>query len=913
MVRNGGRPWAVVGRGSELQAAGRWLDAVARGDGPGPLVLHGDAGIGKSTLWQQVGDDAGQIGGLVLSARCGESETTLGYAGLADLLGPVATRWRGSLPEPLSVALAAALMLAPRSLTTAPLAVMRGAQLAFEAAAEGTPFLILSIDDVQWLDAESARAVSYVLRRWTLGPVGLVATWRAGTVEPIGLRALPGVMESLEIGPLDEYSLTQILADRSAHALSGARLRQVLRDSGGNPFYALALANAPVGVDLPAGLDSLCTARIAGARENATAAIDIVAVRGPLPAAALVTQGLGSSVDDAIRSGVLTEIDGAVRFDHPLLARAAYLRLPPGRRIRLHHEAAAAAVSIEERAIHLARATAGPNHTVATLLDNASLAARARNAHDAAGTLAREAVRLTDPADITFLARRLADVAGSWSSCRPEAAAAAADRVLALGVRGVDRARALQAKEDTSNDWEESLRWLGEAKAEPGLEPVLSVNLRAEYAWISGCQRGSDLDAAWEEARSAVDAAAGMPPDVRIGVMGVWCRLSSLRGDPEAKDRFEECLTLDGPDVQPSNGFFVRIPYAWHLAAHGLWADAITQLDAQEEAAIRHGNDAALGLAYQTRARLELTRGDADALDRCLAHLRTSTIDDTLSRTELMVASALAQARRGDPIARETAASVPGINLEDLAFGPGWVTRTVDAIVKVSDGRPELAADEFGSWLDLVADTPIPRPELVPLFPEAVTALTAAGRHSDAAALLDSLNRPGRPDPLASVIEECGRGVIALGKGETARARALLERSRVAAETIDARWLLAHATYSLGQALHRDGRRTEAARSFTVAATHFEAMRAEIWAKRSRQRAAAAVPRPHRPFTLTPAEMNVAKAAATGMSNADIAAALSVTVPTVEVHLTRIYRKLGIRSRASLGGRLQDLEQTTVR
>jgi DNA-binding CsgD family transcriptional regulator len=241
------------------------------------------------------------------------------------------------------------------------------------------------------------------------------------------------------------------------------------------------------------------------------------------------------------------------------------------------------------------------------------------------------------------------------------------------------------------------------------------------------------------------------------------------------------------------------------------------------------------------------------------------------------------------------------------------VTRTVDAIVKVSDGRPELAADEFGSWLDLVADTPIPRPELVPLFPEAVTALTAAGRYSDAAALLDCLNRPGRPDPLASVIEECGRGVIALGRGETARARALLERSRVAAETIDARWLLAHATYSLGQALHRDGRRTEAARSFTVAATHFEAMRAEIWAKRSRQRAAAAVPRPHRPFTLTPAEMNVAKAAATGMSNAEIAAALSVTVPTVEVHLTRIYRKLGIRSRASLGGRLQDLEQATVR
>ena len=207
-----------------------------------------------------------------------------------------------------------------------------------------------------------------------------------------------------------------------------------------------------------------------------------------------------------------------------------------------------------------------------------------------------------------------------------------------------------------------------------------------------------------------------------------------------------------------------------------------------------------------------------------------------------MVASALAQARRGDPTARDTAASVPGINFEDLAFGPGWVTRTVDAIVKVSEGHAELAADEFRSWLDLVADTPIPRPELVPLFPEAVTALAAAGRHSDAATLLDSLNRPGRPDPLASVIEDYGRGVLALGNGETARARSLLERTRVGAEAIDARWLLAQATFSLGQTLHRAGRRSEAAESFTAAAAHFDAMRAKLWAERARRGAEAAVP-----------------------------------------------------------------------
>jgi len=234
------------------------------------------------------------------------------------------------------------------------------------------------------------------------------------------------------------------------------------------------------------------------------------------------------------------------------------------------------------------------------------------------------------------------------------------------------------------------------------------------------------------------------------------------------------------------------------------------------------------------------------------------------------------------------------------------VTRTVDAIVKVSEGHAELAADESRSWLDLVADTPIPRPELVPLFPEAVTALAAAGRHSDAATLLDSLNRPGRPDPLASVIEDYGRGVLALGNGETARPlpsredprRSRSNRRPLAPSSSD---LLTRPDPAPRRPAIRSRRILHRRRR-----THFEAMRAKLWAERARRGAEAAVPRPQQHTTLTPAEKNVAKAAATGMSNADIPAALFVTVPTVEVHLSRIYRKLGIRSRAALGGRLQD-------
>ncbi len=888
-------------------------------------MFCGDPGLGKTTLWQSTVDQVeqldraeaveevgrvkgiGGVGGLVASTRCSELETTLGYAGLADLVGPFEQRWRERLPEHLSSALAVATMLSPRtSAVVEPLAVLRGAQLALEVAAEGQPFLVIGIDDVQWLDPESAQAVSYALRRWTSTPVGLLVTWRAGTAEPVGLNALPGPMEVLEIGPLDNVSLTRLVADRAGHMASAARLDEVVQSSAGNPFYALALAQAPPGVAVPVGLEAMARGRLVKAGTVARGVIDVVAVRGPLPAATLIQAGLGSSLDAAVGSGVLVEIDGQVRFDHPLLSRVAYQQLPPGRRIRLHQEAAAVAASVEERATHLAHTTTGPDLEIAALLDEAAGVAFARYARDAAGALSQHAVRLTDPRDVESLGRRLADVAWSLTESQPDAASSAADQVLQLGLRGPDRARALQVKNETSPTWQESLRWLAEARAEPGLDPILSVNLRAEHAWISGCLRGGNLDEACQEARAAVEDAAGMSPSVRIGVMAVWCWLSSLRGDLETMSRFEEALALDGPDVQPTNRFFVRIPFAGHLAAQGRWADAIAQLDAQVAAANRHGDDVALGMAYASRARLELTRGDADALDRHLALLGTAAARDPMSRTELSVVAALARARRGDPAAPEAAAAAADISLEDLAFGPGWVARTVDALIKVTNGQPELAADEFATWVDLVADGPIPRPELVTLYPEAITALVSAGRGDTAAVLLDALNRPGRPDPLATVIDNYGRALIALGQGDTTAALTHLHTAQTDATAIDARWLNAIAAYAQGQTLHRAGRRSEAAEAFTTSAAHFNSMHATTWGERARRHAHAAVPRPRQENTLTPSETKVVDAAASGMSNAEIAAALFITVATVEAHLTRAYRKLGIRSRAGLAVRLMD-------
>jgi hypothetical protein len=398
--------------------------------------------MGKTTLWRHALHLATSSGGHVLSTRPSEADLALGFGGLADLLTPFADVWMSQIPQHLEDALASALMLVSPAADHDRLAVLRGAQLALEAVAATAGCLAIGIDDVQWLDPASAQAISYMLRRWSGPPIGLVVTWRDGTDEPLGLPSLPGNEWIIEVGPLSAGDIRRLVARRVATGVSGSRLEFLSQVSGGNPFYALELARTAEGVSVPRTLQMAASQRLSAARPASRGAIELAAVVGPSPEDLYVDQRLTASLDAAVEDRILT-VDGLVRFDHPLLAWAAYEQLPPRRRRQLHKAAAGRSGSVEERASHLARATDEPDEVVAALLDEAGRLAVQRNAVEAAARFAEHAARLTAPGDDQSRARRLADVAWYYSDWDEELSAAAADRVLELGLHGPDRGRAL--------------------------------------------------------------------------------------------------------------------------------------------------------------------------------------------------------------------------------------------------------------------------------------------------------------------------------------------------------------------------------------------------------------------------------------------------------------------------------------
>src|SRR5438105_2871658 len=235
---------AIVGRDAELRALEQFLDSVPAA--PGALVLEGEAGIGKTTIWLAALEAAAERSFRVLQARPAESEAPLSYAAIADLAAGAFAETRASLPALQERALATALLYAeaeehadPRTTATAFVSVL-------VAVAAAGPVLV-AVDDVQWLDAASARVLEFAARRLPAG-VGMLLTRRSeGEPElPLGLgRWLPHErVERLVPGPLSLGALHHLIRGRLGSELARPLLARVADASGGNPFFALELARA---------------------------------------------------------------------------------------------------------------------------------------------------------------------------------------------------------------------------------------------------------------------------------------------------------------------------------------------------------------------------------------------------------------------------------------------------------------------------------------------------------------------------------------------------------------------------------------------------------------------------------------------------------------------------------------------
>ena len=267
----------LVSRDAEIARISRFLGELPRGSRV--LLIEGEAGIGKTTVLKEGQNAAARLGVLVLSAYPVESEVPLEFAALADLLEKVPADLVDGLPEPQRQAVRQAVLRTeppqqpanPRTVATAVLTLLRG-------LARRQPVAVV-VDDLPWLDAPSARALSFALRRLRLEPVGLLAAVRTnwwGEPPTLATDSVPAErLDRLRLGPLRLGAIREVLAARTTLPPGRSLLLRIHEASGGNPLFALELAarldagfrGGPLGtLDVPDSLHRLVIGGVTGCR-----------------------------------------------------------------------------------------------------------------------------------------------------------------------------------------------------------------------------------------------------------------------------------------------------------------------------------------------------------------------------------------------------------------------------------------------------------------------------------------------------------------------------------------------------------------------------------------------------------------------------------------------------------------------
>lgn len=382
------RPDLVIGR-EEMFSAAR--DQLAEG---GSVLLHGPAGIGKSTLLRALAAEYGETARTVLRCSATESESHLPFLALADLLGLVLDEVSERLPAAQRTALESALTgRGESSLQRDGLALRLAVLSALRALAADGPVLVVA-DDLQWLDPASAELLGFAARRLGDTQVQMVFAVRTeGQEYDRYLSASPPDTLAFRLSPLSRAQVSGLLDHRGYAGLPRSTVREIHRTSGGNPLFALelgrALAENPTPprpgepLPVPTSLRALVLSRLDMLPAEARRTL-LVASAGARPTVALLQtagrENAEAETAQAAELGLLaTEPEGpAVRFAHPLISAALYAEAPAQERRAAHAALSTAASDPIERARHLALATTGTDPEVAARLAEAATLARDR-------------------------------------------------------------------------------------------------------------------------------------------------------------------------------------------------------------------------------------------------------------------------------------------------------------------------------------------------------------------------------------------------------------------------------------------------------------------------------------------------------------------------------------------------------
>lgn len=906
----------LLERDVEARALLGAVDHAAVGRG-GVRIVQGPAGIGKSALLRAAAEYGHARGLRVAVAQASELESGVAFGVARQLLAsaaPTASTPTEDLTDPV-----------------APLATLHAAI----ADAAGAAPLLLCVDDLQWADAASLRFIAFHARRLSELPVALLLGLRAPLPAPAP-RALADLLDAtrdrlLRPDPLSPGAAAELVRDSWSEQVGDVLCTACHEATGGNPFLLTELVAAlrqagvaPTALAIPDVLAigahavaPFVLARIerlpaeAGALARAAAVAAEVGSPGLLARLAGIDAGAAAAAREALVGADVFAPGEAVRFVHPLVRMAVRDAVAPAAHARLARAAADALTAAGDRdaaaSILLALPATG-DAVVAAALGEAGMRARGRGAPDVAVTLLARALAeppadelraelllalgdarrlLGDPAAIAILrdARRLArDRRQRAEAARSLALALFAQLRVAEGVALLDEAVA-----ETAAD--------GETAA---LAEELDV-LASNHAF-------------WDPAALAARAGGGRAaaPARRPASE----RAARARRVLRAFDAVAACEPAADAAELAEEGLATGALMAWEPALHcagallltacGRTAAARAQLGALAAHAAAAGDVQTVRSARVLRAAAALADGEVAAVERdaCAALADSDVLDGGGALLFPLLEVRLRQGRAGEAAAL----------LRDHGLLEPLPPVTPFNTILHARGRVLIATGSVRSGLDDVLLAGARQeavghrnPALIEWRASAIEAQLRLGDVRAARALAHenlALARSfGAPASLGLAL----RLTAAVADGD---AIALLHEAVALLDGAHARGELARARLALGEALDRSGERSAARPSLTAAMRLAEQLGDSDLAARATAAtiAAGGRPRPRREVgaagELTRAERRVAELARDGASNVEIAQTLVVTVKTVETHLSRVYRKLGIGARAQLAGAL---------
>lgn len=905
------------GRAAECETLDRLLARSRHGES-GALVVRGPAGIGKSALLDYAAERA-ERHFTVVRARGVESEMELPFAGVHQLCVPMFDLV-DRLPAPQAEALRTAFGLRSGGVPDRFLVALAVLSLLAEASTE-RPLLCI-VDDAQWLDGVSAQALAFVARRLLAEPVSVLFGVRDRSAELAGLP-------ELVLGGLRDGAARALLGSVVQGRLDERIRDRIVAETSGNPLALLELPRGLTAAELAGGFAVPETTPLASHLEETfqgrvqqlpddTRRLALLAAAEPLGDPALLWRaatvlGLGFDAARAAEQSQLLAVGTQVEFRHPLVRSAIYRLASPEDRRAAHAALADAtdeAVDPDRRAWHRAQAAGGPDEEVAAALERAADRAQARGGLAAAAALLERATLLT-PDPERWVARALVTARTTYAAGAADAALALVSAIEARPLTQLQRATLAVLRAQITFTLRESgasasAGLLDAARQLATVDPAaarVTYLEAAEAATYAGRLAAASGIAETYAAAAAAPPAPAPPRDVDLLLDGL---VAYGAGDVETASRaFQRALAaLTDPATSTAEG----MRWLW-LAGHvaiavydeGCW---LALADRQIQLAREAGALTVLPFALNSAAGLRVLTGEfaqAEALLAEAAAISTATGSAPMAhprpvllawRGELTEATQVIDVIVGDARLRgdgrqltlaeyATAVLHNGLGAYDVAF----------------------AAAEQAARHDEVGMTERVLLELV----EAATRVDRRDVAEEALARLRPRTRAAGT-PWALGAEAC---CAALVEEDDAEAERLF---RASIEHYGACRILGHrarAHLLFGEWLRRRRRRADARDHLRQAYDAFTTMGAEAFADRARKeleatgehaRARAEDTRDQ----LTAQEAQVARLAAAGASNQDIAGQLFISASTVAYHLRKVFRKLDITSRLQLTDALAD-------